>query len=165
MVRSADGRRISATADLGCGQLRSSAKTWWPRSFCGFAAASFSVTTDCGKDAQSNDFGVSEGGDMQTIVVHMLAGKGGMGYDPIEKEGLERELVAAKARLGKADIAVMAVEGMGDPARVISEEAKQAGADLIVVGNGHKNLIERLLLGSVSDGLTHHTDCDVLIVG
>ena len=96
--------------------------------------------------------------------IHMLAGKGGMGFDPIEKETFDRQLDAAKARLADAGIAATTIEGMGDPARVITEQAKEAGADLIVVGNGHKNLLERLLLGSVSDGVSHRTNCDVLVV-
>ena len=71
----------------------------------------------------------------------------GRGFDPIEKEDFERQLVKAKARLADAGIAATTVEGMGDPARVIAEQAKQSGADLIVVGNSHKNILERLLFG------------------
>jgi nucleotide-binding universal stress UspA family protein len=107
-----------------------------------------------------------DGGGTVVLVsaIHMLAGKGGMGFDPIEKETFGRQLDTAKARLADAGIAATTVEGMGDPARVITEQAKEADADLIVVGNGHKNLLERLLLGSVSDGVSHRTDCDVLVV-
>ena len=107
-----------------------------------------------------------DGGGTVVLVsaIHMLAGKGGMGFDPIEKETFDQQLDAAKARLAEKGIAATTVEGMGDPARVITEQAKEAGADLIVVGNGHKNLLERLLFGSVSDGVSHRTNCDVLVV-
>ena len=107
-----------------------------------------------------------DGGGTVVLVsaIHMLAGKGGMGFDPIEKETFDQQLDAAKARLAGKGIAATTVEGMGDPARVITEQAKEAGADLIVVGNGHKNLLERLLFGSVSDGVSHRTNCDVLVV-
>jgi nucleotide-binding universal stress UspA family protein len=104
-----------------------------------------------------------EGDVVLVSAIHMLGGKGG-GFDPIEKEDFERQLVKAKARLADAGIAATTVEGMGDPARVIAEQAKESGADLIVVGNNHKNILERLLFGSVSDGVAHRADCDVLVV-
>jgi nucleotide-binding universal stress UspA family protein len=105
-----------------------------------------------------------EGKVVLVSAIHLLAGKGGMGYDPIEKEDYARQLDAAKARLADAGIAATTVEGPGDPARIIANQAKENDADLIVVGNGHKNLLERLLLGSVSDGVSHRAHCDVLVV-
>ena len=108
---------------------------------------------------------VDDGGKVILVsAIHMLAGKGGMGFDPIEKETFDQQLDTAKARLADAGIAATTVQGMGDPARVITEQAKEVGADLIVVGNGHKNLLERLLFGSVSDGVSRRTNCDVLVV-
>jgi nucleotide-binding universal stress UspA family protein len=56
------------------------------------------------------------------------------------------------------------VETEGDPADVILEEATTAGADLVVVGTGGKNAVERFLLGSVSDKVAHRAPCDVLVV-
>ena len=108
---------------------------------------------------------VDDGGTVVLVsAVHLLAGKGGMGFDPIEKEDFDRQLDAAESRLAEKGIAATTVEGLGDPARVITEQAKESGADLIVVGNGHKNLLERILFGSVSDGVSHRTNCDVLVV-
>ena len=108
---------------------------------------------------------VDDGGTVVLVsAVHLLAGKGGMGFDPVEKEDFDRQLDTAKSRLVEQGIAATTVEGLGDPARVITEQAKESGADLIVVGNGHKNLLERLLFGSVSDGVSHRTNCDVLVV-
>jgi nucleotide-binding universal stress UspA family protein len=95
---------------------------------------------------------------------HRLAGKGGMSWDPIEKEQHEADLHKAKAQLAEAGIQAEVSEGMGDPATVIIELSKQVGADLIVIGNEHRNLIERLLLGSVSGGVSHRAQCDVLVV-
>ena len=107
-----------------------------------------------------------DGGGTVVLVsaIHMLAGKGGMGYDPIEKGDFDRQLYAAKARLADVGITATTVEGTGDPARVITAQAEEIDADLIVVGNGHKNLLERLLFGSVSAGVSHRTNCDVLVV-
>jgi nucleotide-binding universal stress UspA family protein len=108
-----------------------------------------------------------DGGGTLVLVsaIHMLAGKGGMGYDPIEKEDFDRQLDAAKARLADAGITATTVEGTGDPARVITAQAEEIDADLIVVGNSHKNLLERLLFGSVSNGVAHRTNRAVLVVG
>jgi nucleotide-binding universal stress UspA family protein len=108
---------------------------------------------------------VKDGGKVYLVAaIHRLAGKGGMSWDPIEKEQLEADLVHAKARLAEAEIQAEVSEGMGDPATVIAEQAKQVDADLIVIGNEHKNLIERLLLGSVGSGAAHRANCDVLVV-
>lgn len=109
---------------------------------------------------------ITNGGSVVLVsAIHMLAGKGSMGFDPVEKEDFDRRLGAARARLSDAGIAAETVEGIGDPARVIAEQAKQSNADLIVVGNGHKNLLERLLFGSVGGSVTHRAECDVLVVG
>ena len=109
---------------------------------------------------------IDDGGTVVLVsAIHMLAGKGGMGYDPIEKENFDRQLHAAKARLADSGIVATTVEGTGDPARVITAQAEDVDADLIVVGNAHKNLLERLLLGSVSDGVSRRTDRAVLVVG
>jgi len=37
-------------------------------------------------------------------------------------------------------------------------------ADLIVIGTEHKNLVERLLMGSVSSDVVHKVPCDVVVV-
>jgi nucleotide-binding universal stress UspA family protein len=108
---------------------------------------------------------IDDGGTVVLVsAVHLLAGKGGMGFDPVEREDFDRQLDAAKGHLAERGIAATTVEGLGDAARVITEQAKKSGADLIVVGNGHKNFLERLLFGSVSDGVSHRTNCDVLVV-
>lgn len=96
--------------------------------------------------------------------IHRLAGKGGMPFDPVDKELYHTDLEHAKARLAEAGIKAELAEGVGDPASVIARLAKDVDADLVVIGNNHKNLIERLVLGSVGSGVTHRADCDVLVV-
>ena len=56
-----------------------------------------------------------DGGGTVVLVsaIHMLAGKGGMGFDPIEKEDFDRQLDAAKARLAEKGITATTVEGTG----------------------------------------------------
>jgi nucleotide-binding universal stress UspA family protein len=95
---------------------------------------------------------------------HRLAGKGGMSWDPIEKEQHEAHLAHARAQLAEAGIEAQVSEGMGDPATVITQLSEEVGADLIVIGNEHKNLIERLVLGSVGGAVAHKATCDVLVV-
>ncbi len=51
----------------------------------------------------------------------------------------------------------------GDPAHEICALAKKAGADLIVMGSGQRNIIDRVLLGSTAHGVLNHTPCDVYI--
>jgi nucleotide-binding universal stress UspA family protein len=50
------------------------------------------------------------------------------------------------------------------PAQAILDEAKQWGADLIVVGShGHRG-INRLLLGSISEAVAMHAECSVELI-
>ncbi|HRI04501.1 MAG TPA: universal stress protein [Pyrinomonadaceae bacterium] len=51
----------------------------------------------------------------------------------------------------------------GDPGQQLVETAKAWDADLIVVGSHGRGFWGRLL-GSVSDGVTHHSPCSVLVV-
>jgi nucleotide-binding universal stress UspA family protein len=96
--------------------------------------------------------------------VHRLSGKGGMAWDPVEKEQHEADLKRAQSQLAEAGVQVEVSEGLGDPATVITQLSKEVGADLIVIGNEHHSLIQRLVLGDVSGGVTHLADCDVLVV-
>ena len=53
---------------------------------------------------------------------------------------------------------------LGDPGRTICNLAKTWSADLIVVGSRGLSGIEEMLLGSVSNYVTHYAPCSVLIV-
>jgi nucleotide-binding universal stress UspA family protein len=53
---------------------------------------------------------------------------------------------------------------IGDPSQEIVDVAARSAADLIVVGTREPGLIERLLGGSVSQGVARRAHCDVLIV-
>lgn len=53
----------------------------------------------------------------------------------------------------------------GSPKTVISKDLpKRYNSDLIMMGATGLNAVERLLIGSVSDYVIRHADCDVLIV-
>lgn len=53
----------------------------------------------------------------------------------------------------------------GSPKTVITRHsAKKMNADLIICGATGMNVVERMVLGSVSEHITRHAKCDVLIV-
>ena len=53
---------------------------------------------------------------------------------------------------------------LDSPKAIIPDDARQWGADLIVVGShGHRG-INRFLLGSVSEAVAMHADCSVEVI-
>lgn len=53
----------------------------------------------------------------------------------------------------------------GSPKIVIAKDvAKKFDADLIICGATGLNAVERFLIGSVSENITRHAKCDVLVV-
>ena len=84
--------------------------------------------------------------------------------DPIEAEWARRNLDEAASRPRRQGVETRTVEGHGDPADVLVRQAKDSGADLIVVGTRGLNTTQRVLLGSVSTRVVNHAECDVLVV-
>jgi nucleotide-binding universal stress UspA family protein len=101
---------------------------------------------------------------VSAVHVHSAAGRGAGPVDPDEVHERRQELAEAETLLGEKGIKPSLVEGHGDPADVIVDQAKESGADLIVVGNRGLNVGARLLLGSVSTKVLHDAPCDVLVV-
>lgn len=66
--------------------------------------------------------------------------------------------------LQKEDVAAKTYVSAEDPAEAIIATAEQENADLIVVGNRGMSGLQRLVLGSVSNKVSHHAPCSVLIV-
>ena len=92
-------------------------------------------------------------------------------FDQMEKYAREVaraavEKAAAKLRAGedshKRSVTTKVLSG--SPKGVIIEEAEAFGADLIVVGSHGHGMLERLLLGSVSQAVALHAKCSVEIV-
>ncbi len=96
--------------------------------------------------------------------VHTIASKVGVTFDPVEQEDQAQHLAEAQARLSELGIEARTLEGKGDPAELIVKQAEYENADLIVVGSERKNLIERILFGSVSSGVVDRAKTDVLVV-
>jgi len=95
---------------------------------------------------------------------HTGRGPGHPPVDPDEAAERQQRLDEAETFLSKAGIEVRAVAGVGDPADAIVDEAREWGADLIVVGTRGLGGGQRLVLGSVSTKVLHHAPCDVLVV-
>lgn len=82
--------------------------------------------------------------------------------DPPEKHA--QELATARTYLEGQGLSAEYVPAVGDPAATIVEVANERAADLIVVGTREPGFLQRILGQSVSDSVSHHAHCDVLIV-
>ena len=91
-------------------------------------------------------------------------------YEQLEKSVRE----AAKSVIESALLKLKTIEDktlkisseiiQGPPRQVIVEEAERWAADLIVMGSRGLGAWNRLLLGSVSSAVVHHSKCSVEIV-
>jgi nucleotide-binding universal stress UspA family protein len=91
------------------------------------------------------------------------------GHDVIEsrERSFERarvrvERIAAELRSAGFDVSVSTPDA--EPRHGIVDEARQWQADLIVMGSHGRSGLDRLLLGSVAEGVLRHAPCSVEIV-
>lgn len=63
-----------------------------------------------------------------------------------------------------AGVTVEFIQKIGAPSRIICDLARDWDADLIVMGRQGRTGLSELLLGSVSNYVTHYAPCSVLIV-
>jgi nucleotide-binding universal stress UspA family protein len=84
--------------------------------------------------------------------------------DPADAEARQQALAEAREYLEGRGIKGVYIEGTGNPADVIVQEAEENGADLIVVGTRGQSTPRRVIMGSVSTNVIHHAPCDVLVV-
>ena len=92
-------------------------------------------------------------------------------YDEIEEYALgvaraavEKAAAKLRADAGSRQLNVTTKVISGSPKEVILEEAEAFGADLIVVGSHGYGMLDRFLLGSVSQAVALHAKCSVEIV-
>jgi len=76
-------------------------------------------------------------------------------------EQVERILAAAEESAAERGIECSTAMAEGDPGEVLVELAERHGADVLVVGSKG---MERRLLGSVPNTVTHKAPCSVLVV-
>jgi nucleotide-binding universal stress UspA family protein len=84
-----------------------------------------------------------------------------------EEAGAQRSMADTQAAI-KAVVAPNATidqrTEMGDAAAVICSVARDLGVDVVVIGSHGKGFLSRVLLGSVSEHVTRHAPCPVLVV-
>ena len=96
--------------------------------------------------------------------IMMSAGRSGGPIDPTDPpEKHAKELEAARTYLEGEGIEADYQPAVGEPADAIVQLADERGADMIVVGQEH-GVVHRLFGASVSEAVSHHAHCDVLIV-
>jgi nucleotide-binding universal stress UspA family protein len=61
-------------------------------------------------------------------------------------------------------VPVDTIKALGHPGGVISDTAADGHYDVVVVGDSEDGPLRRLLKGSTSDYVVHHSACDVLVV-
>ena len=66
--------------------------------------------------------------------------------------------------LKSAELSVETSVQHGDPRRVIVDEAREWGADLIIIGARGHGALERWLIGSVAQNVVAHAPCSVEVV-
>ena len=84
--------------------------------------------------------------------------------DQDEEERQQAALAEAKAILAVSGIDARTAAPVGDAADEIVRMAREAGADLLVLGARGLNPVKRLVLGSVSTKVLHNAPCDLLVV-
>lgn len=82
--------------------------------------------------------------------------------DPPEKHA--KELEAAREYLEAQGIEADYQPAIGEPADAIVQLADERSAEMIVIGTREHGLAARLIGASVSESVSHHAHCDVLIV-
>jgi nucleotide-binding universal stress UspA family protein len=95
-------------------------------------------------------------------------------YTPEEEEtARENELKLAKDAIAATRAAIVDIAPdvvvderveMGDPAATICLVAEELKADAIILGSHGKGFLARTFLGSVSEHVTRHAPCPVLVV-
>jgi nucleotide-binding universal stress UspA family protein len=83
------------------------------------------------------------------------------------KKSARRGALALFARVRQrvgTDVSLTTEVVTGDPVDAISRRAAELAADLIVVGSNQRGALDRLLVGSVSEGIMRRAETPVLVV-
>ncbi len=75
-----------------------------------------------------------------------------------------KKLLAAFRERAPMSPAALEFLEVGNPAAKIVEGAKNWSADVIVIGSHGRGKVQKLLLGSVAEGVVRHAPCPVLVV-
>ncbi|MDP2859925.1 MAG: universal stress protein [Bacillota bacterium] len=84
--------------------------------------------------------------------------------DEALREAAQKSLEITMEVFGDHQAGVTGVIEQGDAGRLIVAKARDAGADLVVVGSRGLSGVTSLLMGSVSTHVVHASPCSVLVV-
>lgn len=87
-----------------------------------------------------------------------------LGLHALRRHDAESMVAGVAQRLRTAGFAASTVVPEGDPRHAILDAASDWSPDLIVMGSHGRRGLNRLLLGSVSEGVTRQAPCSVEIV-
>jgi nucleotide-binding universal stress UspA family protein len=109
------------------------------------------------------------GGPSRVVAVHVKEVTMGRGAGPVhlDEDELEQKIQGQVNDLKKAGIDASLQADFapaGNAAQITADFAKEAGADVIVVGTHGRAPVMELLLGSVTQRLLHSAPCPVLVV-
>jgi nucleotide-binding universal stress UspA family protein len=107
--------------------------------------------------------------DYQALVIVAVAPdirSAGLGAD-LAGSRLNPERLLGEARElldGRHGAAIETRAAVGDPAVVLTDVAREVGAQLLIVGRRGGDFVTRTLLGSVAQRVVQDAPCDVLVV-
>jgi nucleotide-binding universal stress UspA family protein len=105
-------------------------------------------------------------------VVRPPEGWWGIAGGPPTAGALSNALIDAQREILDSTINALDLEGLewesseevGDPAATLVAYCGRVDADVLVVGRRGAGLLERIVIGSVADRVTHQSPCPVLVV-
>jgi nucleotide-binding universal stress UspA family protein len=105
------------------------------------------------------------GGEGQVVVANVSPALQFGLPDPVWLDEQEPLLVEATAILREAGVAEpTTMSPLGEPVEGLVAAAKEAEADILVVGTHGRGAAGRFIVGSVSVGVARKAPCDVLVV-
>ena len=110
---------------------------------------------------------IEQGGTLTLVTVEPIAHSSGVLSEDLLSDSPDAAGLLEKGRLSlgvRDDIVVESIVGKGDPAAILLEAARDAGAELIVIGRRGRDFAARTLLGSVAERVVNQSSCDVLVV-
>jgi nucleotide-binding universal stress UspA family protein len=110
---------------------------------------------------------IAPGGTLTLVTVEPTAHSAGVLSEDLLADAPDAAALLEEGRLSlgaRDDLAVEAIVRQGDPAAIMLETARDAKADLIVIGRRGRDFAARTLLSSVAERVVNQAPCAVLAV-